>query len=206
MPKPKLWKKPRPNILIIYVDDLAWGDVGAFGCPDTGTPNIDRLPLVAKGAIDRFFFGIIAFGEVPLVRAEVWIRNVLIRTQFEIAHQAGRPGVADCDGVRHYRAPDADRLPAIRSGFVFAPRFVAGVCHVEFAILIGDRKAFDDVGFVGRKGHVAAEYVVKLEGLRLAIRLGGGGRGEKRHGEHGSDGADGGFHGMDWYSMILYGL
>ncbi len=33
----------RPNIIIIYVDDLARGDVGAFGCPDPGTPSIDRL-------------------------------------------------------------------------------------------------------------------------------------------------------------------
>jgi len=33
----------RPNILIIYVDDLALGDVGAFGCPDFSTPNIDAL-------------------------------------------------------------------------------------------------------------------------------------------------------------------
>jgi len=33
----------RPNIVIIYVDDLARGDVGAFGCPDPGTANIDRL-------------------------------------------------------------------------------------------------------------------------------------------------------------------
>ena len=37
-PEPK-----RPNIIIIYVDDLARGDVGAFGCPDPGTENIDRL-------------------------------------------------------------------------------------------------------------------------------------------------------------------
>jgi len=33
----------RPNIIIIYVDDLARGDVGAFGCPDFSTPNIDSL-------------------------------------------------------------------------------------------------------------------------------------------------------------------
>jgi len=33
----------RPNIIIIYVDDLAMGDVGAFGCPDFSTPNIDSL-------------------------------------------------------------------------------------------------------------------------------------------------------------------
>ena len=33
----------RPNIIIIYVDDLARGDVGAFGCPDPSTENIDSL-------------------------------------------------------------------------------------------------------------------------------------------------------------------
>lgn len=36
-------KAERPNIIIIYVDDLARGDVGAFGCPEPGTENIDRL-------------------------------------------------------------------------------------------------------------------------------------------------------------------
>ena len=35
--------KKRPNVIIIYVDDLALGDVGAFGCPDAATPNIDSL-------------------------------------------------------------------------------------------------------------------------------------------------------------------
>jgi len=33
----------RPNVVIIYIDDLARGDVGAFGCKDPGTENIDRL-------------------------------------------------------------------------------------------------------------------------------------------------------------------
>jgi len=36
-------RKRRPNVIIIYVDDLALGDVGAFGCPDPSTANIDSL-------------------------------------------------------------------------------------------------------------------------------------------------------------------
>ena len=35
--------RKRPNIIVIYVDDLARGDVGAFGCPDPSTVNIDSL-------------------------------------------------------------------------------------------------------------------------------------------------------------------
>lgn len=33
----------RPNVLIVYVDDLGYGDLAAFGHPVVHTPNIDRL-------------------------------------------------------------------------------------------------------------------------------------------------------------------
>jgi arylsulfatase A-like enzyme len=33
----------RPNIVMIIMDDLGYGDVGSYGAPDARTPNIDRL-------------------------------------------------------------------------------------------------------------------------------------------------------------------
>ena len=36
-------ESPLPNILIIYVDDLGYGDVGAYGARHGVSPNIDRL-------------------------------------------------------------------------------------------------------------------------------------------------------------------
>jgi arylsulfatase A-like enzyme len=33
----------RPNVLVIMMDDLGYGDVGSYGAPDAQTPNIDRL-------------------------------------------------------------------------------------------------------------------------------------------------------------------
>ncbi len=32
-----------PNVVLIYIDDLGYGDLGAYGCADIPTPNIDRL-------------------------------------------------------------------------------------------------------------------------------------------------------------------
>ncbi len=33
----------KPNIILIYIDDLGYGDIGCYGCKDIPTPNIDRL-------------------------------------------------------------------------------------------------------------------------------------------------------------------
>ncbi len=41
-------KAKRPNFVIIYADDLGYGDLGCFGHPTIRTPNLDRM--AAEGA------------------------------------------------------------------------------------------------------------------------------------------------------------
>ncbi|GFR28293.1 n-acetylgalactosamine-6-sulfatase [Trichonephila clavata] len=35
-------RKP-PNIIIMLMDDMGWGDLGVFGEPNKETPNLDRM-------------------------------------------------------------------------------------------------------------------------------------------------------------------
>ena len=46
----------KPNLLIIYADDLGWGELGCQGCKDIPTPNIDSI---AKNGL-RFTQGYVA--------------------------------------------------------------------------------------------------------------------------------------------------
>jgi len=39
----------KPNVVVVFIDDLGYGDTGPFGCEDIPTPNIDRL--AAEGAV-----------------------------------------------------------------------------------------------------------------------------------------------------------
>uniref|UniRef100_H2ZXY9 Sulfatase N-terminal domain-containing protein n=1 Tax=Latimeria chalumnae TaxID=7897 RepID=H2ZXY9_LATCH len=34
---------PQPNIVIIFADDLGFGDLGCYGHPTSATPNLDKL-------------------------------------------------------------------------------------------------------------------------------------------------------------------
>jgi len=38
-----------PNVIVIYCDDLGYGDLGCYGSKAISTPNIDRLVLGGVG-------------------------------------------------------------------------------------------------------------------------------------------------------------
>lgn len=44
----------RPNVILVFIDDMGWGDFSCFGNTEAKTPNIDRL--AAEGiAFEQFY-------------------------------------------------------------------------------------------------------------------------------------------------------
>ena len=37
------WTADRPNVVILFVDDMGYADIGCFGAEGYETPNLDRM-------------------------------------------------------------------------------------------------------------------------------------------------------------------
>jgi arylsulfatase A-like enzyme len=86
----------RPNFLIIFIDDMGYGDVGCFGGQSARTPCIDRL--AAEGTRFTSFYaqsvcgpsrGALMTGRYPYRVGGGWTTNAEEVTVAEIVKQAG---------------------------------------------------------------------------------------------------------------------
>lgn len=131
----------RPNILIILADDLGYADIGANGCQDVATPNID---LLAKNGV-RFTSGYVSGPYCSPTRAAL----LTGRYQQRFGHEFN-PGpiqTADPDfGLPLSETTIADRLKA--NGYATA---LVGKWHLGFdARFHPQRRGFDEFfGFLG---------------------------------------------------------
>ncbi|MEM9353239.1 MAG: sulfatase [Planctomycetota bacterium] len=48
-PGSTVWAEPPPNVVIIFIDDMGYADIGPFGCDRYPTPNLDRM--AAEGRV-----------------------------------------------------------------------------------------------------------------------------------------------------------
>jgi len=50
-------RSPNPDVVLILMDDLGYGDLGSYGAPDARTPNIDRLAREGVRLTDAYANG-----------------------------------------------------------------------------------------------------------------------------------------------------
>src|SRR5438128_9020348 len=43
--RPALAQAPRPNVILLFIDDLGYADLGCYGSKEVRTPNLDTIAL-----------------------------------------------------------------------------------------------------------------------------------------------------------------
>src|SRR4029078_7447806 len=79
----------KPNVVVIFCDDMGWGDPGAFGGGETRgapTPNIDRM--MAEGARFTQWYG---QASCPAGRASFMTGRIPIRSALSVVIGPGDP-------------------------------------------------------------------------------------------------------------------
>ena len=131
----------RPNILILLADDLGYADIGANGCKDVATPNIDSL---AKNGV-RLTSGYVSGPYCSPTRAAL----LTGRYQQRFGHEFNPGPIRNADpefGLPLTETTMADRLKA--NGYATA---LVGKWHLGFeAKFHPQRRGFDEFfGFLG---------------------------------------------------------
>lgn len=76
---------PRPNMVIIYADDLGYGDLGCYGHPTIKTPNLDRM--AAEGMRFTEFYSaaeVCTPSRAALLTGRYPIRSGMCHDQFRV--------------------------------------------------------------------------------------------------------------------------
>ena len=110
----------QPNILLIYVDDLGFGDLGSYGHPVIRTPHIDGLAREAAAGADE------GVAQVPSTQTPSAQASLVVH-QLPSSHSGAWPGVQmparqissplhrdpSGHGLKSARAMHSPRAPAV---------------------------------------------------------------------------------------------
>lgn len=129
-----------PNVVIVFIDDLGWGDLSCFGNRDASTPNIDRL--AAEGIrFSQFYVNspICSPSRCALTTGQ-YPQRWRITSYLAHRQQNKRRGVAD------WLDPDAPTLPGILHEHGYATGHF-GKWHLGGQRDVDDAPPITDYGF-----------------------------------------------------------
>ena len=84
----------QPNVIVIYADDLGWGDLGCYGSPTIRTPNLDRM--AAEGMRFTDFYSaaeVCTPSRAALLTGRYPVRSGMCHDQFRVLRNNSKNGL-----------------------------------------------------------------------------------------------------------------
>ena len=130
----------RPNIILVFIDDMGWADLSCFGNEDAETPNVDRM--AAEGiAFEQFYVN------SPICSpSRVAISTGTYPQRWKITSYLGHRKFNENRGVANWLDPKAPMLARSlkRAGYATGH---FGKWHMGGQRDVGDAPAITEYGF-----------------------------------------------------------
>jgi arylsulfatase A-like enzyme len=108
----------RPNIVIIFADDLGYGDIGAFGAPNIRTPRIDAMAAEGQKWTHFYVQPVCSPSRAALLTGRLPVRNGMFGTPGGTAPKVFRDNAAEGLPLDEVTIAEVLKTAGYRTGMV----------------------------------------------------------------------------------------
>jgi arylsulfatase A-like enzyme len=108
----------KPNIVVIFADDMGFGDIGAFGAPNVRTPRLDRMAAEGQKWTNFYVQPVCSPSRAALLTGRLPVRNGMFAASIDRGNGVFRDNAAEGLPLEEVTVAEMLKAAGYRTGMV----------------------------------------------------------------------------------------